>query len=411
MARAKLWSKKIKAHDVEVHIFERTAGGSLYMGRKGARVESKKSGVKYTTKIIKAIDPATTDRKFAEKVAKEWATEVATDLIAGRPATGPLTLGRLVADYEALVLHRKSAIRQQSVRTALRMLSRRLGTGFRVTDFGKHQVETYVEDRKAGRLRPDHHRAKHGGVRAGTIRNELHAFRTVCAWAAGYRTNGTALLSNDPFRDPAVRRAIPVELNDLRPVATPDRYQRLAAVADQVDSTGKLALIIDIAWHTGHRINAILHLRASDILLDRAVLADDEMTREWSGGIRWRAEWDKKRHESKSPLPAALLASLPSYIRKHGVIGDGWLFPHRAGEPVNKARADYLLRLAEKAAGLPRQERGGWHAFRRGWATVRKHMPAQDVAFAGGWRDLGALQKSYQRADSATSQSVVDLAI
>jgi integrase len=409
MARGKLWQTTVKAHGIEIRVFERKPAGNLYMSRKGARTESA-SGSAYTQKVVRAIDPATTDRKFAEAVAKAWAAEVAQDVIAGRPVAGPLTFGKLQADYEALVLHRKSAIRQQSVRTALRMLSRHLGAGFRVTDFGEHHINTYVEDRKAGRLRPDHHRAKHG-VRAGTIRNELHAFRTVCAWAAGYRTSGTALLSNDPFRDPAVRRAIPVELNDLRPVATPDRYQRLAAVADQVDPTGKLALIIDIAWHTGHRINAILHLRASDILLDRAVLADDEMTREWSGGIRWRAEWDKKRHESKSPLPAALLASLPSYIRKHGVIGDGWLFPHRAGEPVNKARADYLLRLAEKAAGLPRQERGGWHAFRRGWATVRKHMPAQDVAFAGGWRDLGALQKSYQRADSATSQSVVDLAI
>ena len=84
------------------------------------------------------------------------------------------------------------------------------------------------------------------------------------------------------------------------------------------------------------------------------------------------------------------------------------LFAGRDGEPVNKARAGYLLGKAEAAAGLPTQARGGWHAFRRGWASLRKSYPVQDVMAAGGWRDPAALQKSYQGADSETVRPSVE---
>jgi hypothetical protein len=52
-------------------------------------------------------------------------------------------------------------------------------------------------------------------------------------------------------------------------------------------------------------------------------------------------------------------------------------------------------------------ERFGWHALRRRWATVRKHWPLPDVARAGGWRSPQALQKSYSLADPETTLSVV----
>lgn len=37
----------------------------------------------------------------------------------------------------------------------------------------------------------------------------------------------------------------------------------------------------------------------------------------------------------------------------------------------------------------------------------RKHLPVQDVALAGGWKDLKSLQESYQQADPETVESVV----
>jgi hypothetical protein len=77
---------------------------------------------------------------------------------------------------------------------------------------------------------------------------------------------------------------------------------------------------------------------------------------------------------------------------------------------IAQQRGYHWLRLGEKRAGLLRQRQGGWHAFRRAWATARKHMPLQDVMAAGGWRDPGALQEAYQQADATTIRKVMDLA-
>ena len=50
---------------------------------------------------------------------------------------------------------------------------------------------------------------------------------------------------------------------------------------------------------------------------------------------------------------------------------------------------------------------GLWHPFRRKFATERKHMPLQDVALAGGWKEVQTLLECYQRPDDATLQDVV----
>lgn len=49
----------------------------------------------------------------------------------------------------------------------------------------------------------------------------------------------------------------------------------------------------------------------------------------------------------------------------------------------------------------------GFHAYRRKWATERKHLPVQDVAEAGGWLDTRSLEQCYQQADEATLLQVV----
>ena len=163
-----------------------------------------------------------------------------------------------------------------------------------------------------------------------------------------------------------------------------------------------------------------MHLRASDILLTheavvRAYAEDGQNADEaldWDAAIRWRPEWDKKSYWSCTPLPAAIRPALTAYIRRVGAIGDALLFPHECvGRECRtaKVRADYLLRRAEVAAGLPHLTRGGWHAMRRAWATLRKDLPVQDVMAAGGWRDVTALQKAYQQPESHAVRKVVDI--
>lgn len=75
---------------------------------------------------------------------------------------------------------------------------------------------------------------------------------------------------------------------------------------------------------------------------------------------------------------------------------------------LSKETAHYWLREAETRAGLLHQRQGGWHAFRRAWATARKHMPLPDVMAAGGWRDPQPLQRPYQHADGATLRKVME---
>lgn len=63
---------------------------------------------------------------------------------------------------------------------------------------------------------------------------------------------------------------------------------------------------------------------------------------------------------------------------------------------------DKWLTVAESHAELPKLDGGLWHAYRRKWATERKHLPLKDVAAAGGWNDVDTLLKVYQQPDPAT---------
>ena len=61
----------------------------------------------------------------------------------------------------------------------------------------------------------------------------------------------------------------------------------------------------------------------------------------------------------------------------------------------------------EKLAKLEPQKGSKWHAYRRKWATERKHLPDVDVAEAGGWKTLETLKTAYQQADAETMLLVV----
>jgi hypothetical protein len=61
---------------------------------------------------------------------------------------------------------------------------------------------------------------------------------------------------------------------------------------------------------------------------------------------------------------------------------------------------------AEQLAKVPKQDGSLWHAYRRGWATSRKHLPDVDVA-AGAWKGTETLKRCYQQADDANVLRVV----
>ena len=79
-------------------------------------------------------------------------------------------------------------------------------------------------------------------------------------------------------------------------------------------------------------------------------------------------------------------AAIDRVLAERPGIGGAYLFPSpiHPSEPIRyELASDWLLR-AEKLAGVAKQEGSLWHAYRRKWATERKHLPDVDVAAAGG---------------------------
>ena len=64
------------------------------------------------------------------------------------------------------------------------------------------------------------------------------------------------------------------------------------------------------------------------------------------------------------------------------------------GARHRRGMSDYLKK-AEKHAKLPKLDGALWHAYRRSWASARKHLSLVDVAAAGGWTDTGTLLRCY----------------
>lgn len=81
--------------------------------------------------------------------------------------------------------------------------------------------------------------------------------------------------------------------------------------------------------------------------------------------------------------------------------------PMDPANPLGYEIASKWRRRAEKLAKLPKLDGALWRAYRRKWARARKHLPVQDVAAAGGWRDIGTLQRIYQQPDPATLYRVM----
>jgi integrase len=169
--------------------------------------------------------------------------------------------------------------------------------------------------------------------------------------------------------------------------------------------------VLTLARETGRRVKAICHLHVSDVLLtteqmERA-LAEAGLpvahAEYWPhGAIRWSKAYDKKGYEAVAPLSRTARNALDLYLRRAARAGDVLLFPgrHDPTKPVTKETAGYWLTRAETLAKLPHLARGGFHPFRRLWASERRHLPDADVSAAGGWRSIPVMRESYQHADA-----------
>lgn len=161
---------------------------------------------------------------------------------------------------------------------------------------------------------------------------------------------------------------------------TADEALRLIAALNPDSSTQWRAwLFCTIAHYCGARSNAILHLAWSDI-------TDD--------AIIWRARYDKVGRERFQPLPRQVSEALDrasAWARKDGYQGLGcWVFytPRRlwkGDRPMTYQGINWMIREAEKRAGVPHVHMNAAHRFRRGAFGNVIDLTGGDVNKAMQW--------------------------
>lgn len=154
------------------------------------------------------------------------------------------------------------------------------------------------------------------------------------------------------------------------------------------------ALVLSEA--TGRRIGSIRQLAWTDFDLEAFT-------------IRWRAEADKKRKQWLVPMPQTLIEEVKRFRLRLGGPFGGLVFPSSADptRPLGREVFQHALSDAATHAELP--AKGGWHSFRRKWASERKHHPQTDVLAAGGWspKSASVLTECYQFPDNETMLAVM----
>jgi integrase len=333
------------------------------------------------------------------KAQKEKARAIALDVIEGlaNPSTESssgddepaevLTLGVLANLYERDGFHGVGASYAKAQVTKVRRFAEFLGPDRPVVSLCKSDIQRFAA-----------HRAK-DSVGLNTVAGELAAVKIMLNFGMEHRRlDGSPLLAANPLQRVRLAREEP-----QRPWCTPQRYEALKAVADRLP--GAFPCILDLAWASGRRIGAILKLRWQDVSF--------ESTREYPhGAVRWYAghSQDKKKKDQVVPINTIAREALDRWREQCPGVGAAWLFT--APTDPSRALGHWIvvgwLRRAEELAQLEHLEHGGWHQFRRGWATVRKALSIKDVAAAGGWTKTETLVQCYQHSDPETILSVVN---
>lgn len=381
----KCWSQTVGPHGFKIRVGERRPGGKLsvfWIDNKGKRQK-------------RALGHR--DKSRAKREALELSHMLAKTAAAGASIEPVrVTLRRLADLYLEDGLHGRTERHRQDTGRNLRTISAFLGWERQVSELTRADFERYEEARRTGRVVGVGGKTL-GKVGANTVRHDFVALHTAISFVLTQRdAHGRRLLDTHPMDG----FKLPREVSPAQPVARLDRYLALREVADQVPV--QFALVLDLEYATGHRIDAILKLRWEDISFEPGPSRP-------LGAILWRRENDKIDNEHEVAMSQTAHDALKAALRARGEIGPGLVFPSASDPeiPVARRLAYEWLRKAQRKAGLVHLKGGGWHAFRRGWASARRHLSIRDVAAAGGWKDTDSLLKSYMQPDPETIWQVV----
>lgn len=402
------WEYSVGERPHTVTVYERRPGGNLYVRVWDPTARGGEGN--WHRKSLKHRD---------REKAKSYAHKQHAKLREGEAEirSGRVTLARLFTLYEKHRTPQKGEQERKADARRIEMWTRCLGAKQDPEKISRAAWERFIERRSAGEIDARGHPEGHedfdgrGEVGPRTVERDLRFLLAVLNWGTDWRTDSGYLLSENVCRG----YPVPQEKNPSRPVATDARVAAIRKVAPKLtmDVTwgekrkavpSHLPALFDLAVETGRRLSSILQLTYSDLLLEKGP----------HGSIRWRADTDKEGRESVVPISPRARIALDRHtarMRRLGLpgIGDAPLFPSPKdpSEVVGRHVADRWLRKAEEKAELEPLDGSLWHAYRRRWATVRKHLPATDVAEAGGWAGPETLQRVYQQADQETMLQVV----
>ena len=372
MPKRKRWSYAVGERPHTVSVFERVPGGVLQIAawdptRRGGEGGQRCLSLRHRDK----------DR------AKAYAHEQYAKLQKGAEdiALGRVQLARVFALYLRYRTPRKTASGQQADHRLVEMWTRVLGGTSDPHRISLAQWERFIGERLSGEIDargnavPEQKRRK---IRARPVEADCNWLRWVFNWASKWRTpEGYYLMAENPVRG----FEAPKEKNPLRPVATEDRYEAVRAVSDQIlmetrwgkkrEVRSYLSEVLDIVNGTGRRLSAVCGLRFEDLRLSEGP----------HGSIQWPADTDKSGVESRVPIDPSVRSALDRILQERPGIGSAPLFPSRDDpqKPITRHLADAWLRKAEKLAGLEPQRGSKWHAYRRKWATERKHPMGEEA--------------------------------
>ena len=417
------WRKTVGGYGHTVIVEERSPGSVLYLRWWDASAPGKRRTGRPGNWRKRSLGHRD------KELGQEQGRELAGRLLASQEATstGRTTLSDLFARYEADVsVHKKGAQPREDARR-IELWTHVLGANRIPEMITKGQISRFERLRREGRIELPKRRL----VAAPTLRTigaDIEFLAGVLNWAVQ-----EGLLPKNPIHG----YESPKTPKPKRPVASYDRYERTREKADSVGEQRLFGPFLDLVEGLGWRVSAICQLWASDVDRSTSVVAP-------FGRVRKRGEVDKEGVDMWVPMSEDVRGAIDLVFERNPAIGDTPLFQASGGDsrrskPWTRWYARDLHERAQRGARYgyscpkcrtvlgndqrecPNQKCGhvdrlprdpaerlvGFHAYRRKWATERKHLPVKDVAEAGGWLDTRSLERCYQQADEHTLLQVV----
>ncbi len=300
----KLYSEGFGPRGFRVRISEREPGGILYWRH---RDPAAPTGVE---RYIKG-SLGHRDRKRA----RVWALRRSDELRAGAVTADPAAhAAGVFALYLAYATPKKVGTSQANDHRAAEMWTRVVGGRRDLHAIDSGTWERFARDRASGAINANGERVHANdrvSVRPRTVRSDLHWLRTTIRWAVGWRDEtGRPLMHDDPTRF----FKLPEMDDQLRPIVTQDRHEKLLEAAGKIEMQIRrpgwrrkvrsfLRELLEVENETGRRISAVRQLRVRDVQLSRSKMLPH-------GAIVWPAETDKKRKRRNQPMNAVCRAAI-----------------------------------------------------------------------------------------------------